>query len=194
MPRPREFDRDDVINRALRLFWERGYEATSIRDLIDATGISSSSMYEAFGDKRGLFLVVLARFCAWERERIAQMALAAASPEQFVSGLFGSIEDAVQPTATAQGSLAFNTMVEFGTRDPDVTELLLAHHAGITQIVADVLRAGQVAGTVTSQQHPLELAYAIVSALHGVATVKGVKADFPYAAAITRVILRLLYV
>ncbi len=193
MPRPREFDKDDVINRALRLFWERGYEATSIRDLIDATGISSSSMYEAFGDKRGLFLVVLARFCAWERERIAQMALAAATPEQFVSGLFGSIEDAVQSTSAAQGSLAFNAMVEFGTRDPDVTPLLLTHHAGITEIVADVLRAGQAAGTVTSQEDPLELAHAIVSALDGLAIVKGVKPDYPYTAAITRVILRLLH-
>ncbi len=193
MPRPREFDRDDVINRALRLFWERGYEATSIRDLIDATGISSSSMYEAFGDKRGLFLVALGRFCEWERVRIAHMAREASSPEQFVSGLFGSIEDAVQSTSAAQGSLAFNTMVEFGTRDPDVTQLLLAHHAGIAQIVADVIRAGQAAGTVTSRQDPLELAYAIVSALHGVATLKGVKPDFPHAAAITAIIIRLLH-
>lgn len=192
MARPREFDKDQVIERAMLMFWEQGYEATSIRNLIETMGISSSSMYEAFGDKRGVFLAALARFCELERARITQMAQDAPTPEAFIERLFGSLDEVVN--SRAQGSLAFNTMVEYGTRDTDITELLLTHYLGIAEIIADLIRTGQQQGTVASQQEPMHLAYAILSALHGVATVKGVKPDFAHARAISQVIVKLLQV
>jgi TetR/AcrR family transcriptional repressor of nem operon len=64
MARQREFNKEEVLEQAMMVFWVQGYEATSVRDLQAATGISSSSMYEAFGDKRRLFLATLARYCA----------------------------------------------------------------------------------------------------------------------------------
>jgi TetR/AcrR family transcriptional repressor of nem operon len=192
MARPREFDKDQVIERAMLMFWEQGYEVTSIRNLIETMGISSSSMYEAFGDKRGVFLAALARFCELERARITQMAQDAPTPEAFIERLFGSLDEVVN--SRAQGSLAFNTMVEYGTRDADITELLLTHYLGIAEIIADLIRAGQQQGTVASQQEPMHLAYAILSALHGVATVKGVKPDFAHARAISQVVVKLLQV
>lgn len=59
MARPREFDEDKVIKKAMTIFWERGYDATSIRDLEAATGLSRISIYNTFGDKEGLFLRAL---------------------------------------------------------------------------------------------------------------------------------------
>lgn len=53
--RPRSFDRDAALDRAIRLFWRKGYQATSIRDLSEELGIGQPSLYNAFGDKRGLF-------------------------------------------------------------------------------------------------------------------------------------------
>lgn len=188
MARQREFDKTEVIGRAMLLFWERGYEATSMRDLLDAMGISSSSLYTVFGDKRKVFLTVLEQFCELELARIAQMAQDALTPEQFIERLFGSVDEAVQAKGHTQGSLAFNAMVEFGTRDPDVTRLLLNHYFGIAQIVAQVL---QQRSAITDQQDAYDLAYTILSTLHGVATLKGVKPDFEHAA-IARSIIRLL--
>lgn len=193
MARPREFDKTEVLSRAIVLFWERGYEATSMRDLLNAMGISSSSLYTLFTDKRGVYLAALAQFCEQERARIAQMAQDAPTPEQFIEGLFASVETAARPDRHTQGSLAFNAMVEFGTRDAAVTQLLLAHYFGIAQIVSDLLARGQQHGIIPSRQAPDDLAYAILSALHGVATVKGVKPDFPHVAAITRLIIQLIY-
>lgn len=192
MARQREFDRDEVINRAMLLFWERGYEATSIRDLIEVMGISSSSMYDAFGDKRGVFLAALARFCEHERARIAQMARDEAAPAQLIERLFDSLDEAVQSRTHAQGSLAFNAMVEFGTRDPGVTQLLLDHYLAIGTIVADVIARGQQQGTVASQQDSQALAFTILSALQGVAVVKGVKPDFPFSKAIAHILSQCL--
>ena len=59
MARPRGFDEDKVIKKAMTIFWKQGYEATSIRDLEEATGLSRISIYNTFGDKEGLFLRAL---------------------------------------------------------------------------------------------------------------------------------------
>lgn len=192
MARPREFDKDDVLERAMHLFAERGYEATSIRDLKQAMGISSSSMYEAFGDKRGVFLAVLARYCELEREYITQMASAAPTPQDFIRSLFASVDDVVQSESPARASLAFNTMVEFGTRDADVTELLLAHYIGIAEIIAGLLERAQAAGTISTDEDPLNLAHTLLSALQGLATVKSIKPDLVSGDASARLMIGLL--
>ncbi|GIJ43313.1 TetR family transcriptional regulator [Virgisporangium aliadipatigenens] len=63
MARPREFDEDEVVARAREVFWTAGYAATSVHDLVAATGLSRGSLYGAFGDKRGLFLRALDSYC-----------------------------------------------------------------------------------------------------------------------------------
>ena len=62
MPRPKAFDPDDVLHKAMQVFWERGYEATSMQDLVDCMGINRFSLYSTFGDKHQLFLAALARY------------------------------------------------------------------------------------------------------------------------------------
>jgi len=62
MARPREFDVEAALERATELFWSRGYEATSVQDLVDATGVNRASLYGTFGDKAQLFAAVLARY------------------------------------------------------------------------------------------------------------------------------------
>lgn len=62
MARPREFDENDVLDRALQIFWTRGYDATSIDDLVHATGLGRASLYGAFGDKESLFRRVVERY------------------------------------------------------------------------------------------------------------------------------------
>jgi len=55
MARPIEFDREEVLQKAIGVFWQKGYSATSIKNLVEATGLQPGSIYAAFGDKRGLF-------------------------------------------------------------------------------------------------------------------------------------------
>ena len=174
------------------LFWAKGYEGTSVRDLTAATGISSSSMYEVFGDKRGLFLAVLTRYCRLEQVRITQMAQDAPTPQAFIEALFTSVDEISHTDARTQGSLAFNTLVEFSTRDPDITALLLDHYFRIAEIIAAVLSEAQSTGAIRSSAAPLSLAYTFLSALHGIATLKGVKPDFAYQTDVLQMLLRLL--
>jgi TetR/AcrR family transcriptional repressor of nem operon len=62
MARTREFDVDEALDRATALFWTRGYEATSVQDLVDALGVNRASLYGTFGDKAQLFSAVLERY------------------------------------------------------------------------------------------------------------------------------------
>ncbi|MBL8162818.1 MAG: TetR/AcrR family transcriptional regulator [Anaerolineae bacterium] len=192
MPRSREFDQDDVLDRAMLLFWAQGYEATSVRDLITAMGISSSSLYEAFGDKQAVFLAALARYCTIEQARVRQMADAAATPQSFVEALFTSLDDLNQYPGQTRGSFAFNTMVEFGTRHEGVTKQLLDHYYKIVDIIAAKLAEEQSAGAISSALPPLHLTHTILSTLQGLATLKSVQADFAHRQAVTQMILHLL--
>ncbi len=69
----KQFDRHEVLDRAMAVFWERGYEATSIQDLLEATGINRGSLYATFGNKQQLFLVVLDHYA----EKVSTAMLAA---------------------------------------------------------------------------------------------------------------------
>jgi AcrR family transcriptional regulator len=62
MARPREFNEEEVLDRALQAFWARGFDATSVDDLVAATGLGRASLYGAFGDKEQLFRRVVARY------------------------------------------------------------------------------------------------------------------------------------
>lgn len=193
MPRRREFSEDEVLDRAMLLFWKQGYETTSVRDLTLAMQISSSSMYEVFGDKRGVFLAALARYCGIEQAQVMAIAHAAVSPQAFIEALFASVNDLLQHESAAQGSsLAFNTLVEFGTRDAAIVNQLLDHYFKLAEIITGVLAQGQADGTITTQTPPLHLAYTILSTLHGIAVLSGVKPDFTYRDAVMQTLLSLL--
>ena len=71
MARPREFDADAALERAMQVFWAKGYEAASLDDLCDATKLNRSSLYASFGDKRALFLETIDRYGDRAVERIA---------------------------------------------------------------------------------------------------------------------------
>ena len=62
MARPREYDRDEVLEKAMRVFWAKGYACTSVQDLVTAMGINRGSLYAEFGDKEGLHFAALGRF------------------------------------------------------------------------------------------------------------------------------------
>ncbi len=192
MPRQREFNQDDVLYKAMLLFWARGYEATSVRDLTSAMGISSSSLYEAFGDKHAIYMAALERYCRLEQERTVQIAAAAADPADFVARLFASLDTIAISDVRTQGSLAFNAMVEFGARDSAVTIQLLDHYAAVVAIVAGVLEGWQRAGSVTPDVPAGSLAHTLLSTLIGVVTISSVKRDFTQRDVITQLMLKII--
>lgn len=119
MARPKEFDPDEALDRAVELFWSKGYEATSIQDLVEALGINRSSLYGTFGDKHALYLAAIDRYCREVVDSSAGELERAAEPLAAIRQLFLNI-----PAAAARhgkrGCLLCNAAVERAPVDPDV--------------------------------------------------------------------------
>ena len=118
--RPRSFDVDAVTASALRVLWRRGYDATSIDDLVDATGLSPSSLYGTYGSKRGIFDAALERY---DRDMDAVLGPLAHGPGGIddVVGFLDRIRPFVAAT-DSPGCFMINTTTEVAARDPDVAE------------------------------------------------------------------------
>lgn len=192
MARKREFDKEKVLQKAMLLFWKQGYEATSMRALQKTMDISSSSMYETFGDKRSIFLAALEQYCAIELKQVSDMAKTSSDVDVFLENLFTSIEQILPQEQQNFGSMTFNTMAEFGMRDATVTEMLYSHFVAIASIIADVFKQAQQGGSIASQDDPLHLAHVILSTLQGLATIKSMKPDYQFANAFQHIAVKIL--
>lgn len=144
MARPAEFDRDEAVAQAIRVFARHGYEAASTSDLLESMGIGRQSLYGAFGDKRRLFLEALRRY---SEASLAQMQAALASPGSALQAIeaallvgLGSCDD------LETGCLGVGSIVEFSRSDPEVNTLNDAAGRAVLAAFADRLADGVKAG------------------------------------------------
>ena len=122
MARPREFDRDEALERATGVFWAKGYAPTSTDDLLTAMGIGRQSLYNAFQDKRALYLEALERYqrttTAGHLKRLNGTASPIAGIKVLLLGLISDNDD-----TRALGCMGVGAICEFGSIDPDITAL-----------------------------------------------------------------------
>src|SRR4051812_26279783 len=118
MARPKEFDRDTALQRAITLFREKGFAAASTEELLAAMGIGRQSMYDTFGDKRGLFLAALERYIADGMEALSRDMAAGPTP---LAGLEAALKAfAFRAGSGGEGCMVVTAVFEFGRSDLDV--------------------------------------------------------------------------
>lgn len=145
VPRPREFDEDEVIERAMTLFWVNGYEATSIPQLEEATGISRISLYNAFGDKEGLFLQVLDKY--YERAAEIYQGIIARGGLDAIIGLFEMLVQPAPPEAPNHaGCLMVNIVLDIQRAKPSVREKVQIYRSMLRSSFAQALHNARAAG------------------------------------------------
>lgn len=158
MGRPKTYDREVVTDRAMRLFWERGYHASSIRDLTDAMGINSYSLYAEFGNKEQLYdeamvryhqLVVTKHFGALEAED--------ASLEQ-VEAVLRYFGGGPEVRASTLGCLACNSATELAPTTDTSRESTDKYLARVSSAFANALRNAQIERRLTDTAPVTELA------------------------------------
>ena len=132
--RPREYDTQAVLDAALRLFWERGYEATSVDALTAAMGLSKSSFYAAFGSKQGVLLAALQ--CYSDEVNAGWAALAAQADADAAMALVTAL---ARPECGSRGCLFANMVSERGPHDAEVADLGRRHFARIETLLARCL-------------------------------------------------------
>jgi TetR/AcrR family transcriptional repressor of nem operon len=116
MARPREFDSDEVLEAATRVFWARGFEHTTLDELCAATGLNRSSLYAAFGDKRTLYLRSLARYEAGSLGRIRK-AFEGRAPREGLRAFLAGLVDAIVEGSGRRGCFIGNCAAELAALD-----------------------------------------------------------------------------
>lgn len=166
MARPKEFDVDQVLDRATELFWTKGYEETSMRDLEEGLGVGRQSLYSTFGDKRDLFLAALDRYAALQQGRIAPL-LAPDAGLAAIRTYFATVFSPAACTEPRRSCMMLNSVVEFGQADPEVARRYVANQEQLAgafrHALSGAVRKGELPATIDQNA----LALFLVSQMYG---------------------------
>ena len=177
MARTKAFDESRALDRAMTLFWEQGYEATSVRDLITTTGISTSSLYNAFGDKREVYIAALQRYRLAERRRFEEILASPRPLRRTLAGLFDDLIELLAADDGAKGSFTLNAAIELGGRDAGVTTQLRDHFDDLCGLLAERLAEAQRQGEISRSFAPADWARYVLFSLYSLATMAKVYDD-----------------
>jgi TetR/AcrR family transcriptional repressor of nem operon len=167
LARPKEFDPDEALDKAMQVFWHKGYEATSMEDLLSAMDLNRGSLYDTFGDKRQLFLKVIDRYCAgFLGEKFAllnQPGPALPTLRRFIHTMIeGALADPQR-----RGCLIANSVMELAPHEGDIRDKLAQALNMAEEAFFTVLRRAQDQGELAKGGDPRALAQFLTTMLQG---------------------------
>jgi AcrR family transcriptional regulator len=164
--RPRAFDMDQALDRALDVFWRKGYEGASVADLTAAMGINPPSLYAAFGNKEGLFRKALDRY-AETRGRFVREALARPKVKDAIAALLRGTADFLTEKCNPAGCLLVQGIAGAGEHDKCISEELCARRAATEKLVRERLKRAKEEGDLPKDADPAALARFIATVTQG---------------------------
>lgn len=167
MPWEKNFDIPQTLNKAMKVFWSHGYEATSIQDLVQTMGINRGSMYATFGDKRSLFIAALRMYDSEFRQAQLSAIERKHSGKAGVRALFDGWIDSLAKDPDHGGCFLTNTALELATHDAEIGALVAESQADIEAFFRRLIRQGQKAGEIPSQRNASALARTLLAMLVG---------------------------
>ncbi|MBQ0902555.1 TetR/AcrR family transcriptional regulator [Micromonospora sp. U21] len=167
MARPRQFDEEQVLRAVRDQFWDAGYAATSLEDLMRVSGLGKGSLYGAFGDKRQLFLRALRSYnetsCGYLQEMFSSTPRVLDALRAFLAAPVSDPGGA----AARRGCLMANSTYELATTDPDVLTEARRTYETTTGLVAECVARAQDEGDMPRDADPIETARALLVAQQG---------------------------
>lgn len=157
MARKKEYNRDEVLQAATLLFWTKGYQGTSMSDLVSATGLNKHSMYAEFSNKEGLYLQCLDMYTNKMQNRIVE--ILTAEPlglENIKNFLHNRVEYAL--STNCKGCLLVNSTVEKELLQREAFELTQEYLSGIEKLITQCFEAAQINDNISKNANPKILA------------------------------------
>ena len=124
MPWEKSFDEDNALEAAMNVFWAKGYEETSMSDLINAMNINKGSLYNAYGDKKTLFLTALKKYDAEQSRAFIKQLHQIDDPVEAINSLFDCMIQQYTDDPEAKGCLLVNTSLKLIFHDQDVQDIV----------------------------------------------------------------------
>jgi TetR/AcrR family transcriptional repressor of nem operon len=175
--RTKEFDPDTVLQKALELFWERGYEATSMADLVERLGIARASIYTTFGGKHDLYLKALDRYL---RTRDPDLVELLSQPGPVLPAVRALVELYANDSACGDrrwGCMVVNAAVELVPSDPQTARRVAASWDTLETVLTSALTRARAQGEISEQKDPRALARFLLVLLQGIRVLGRAPAD-----------------
>jgi AcrR family transcriptional regulator len=169
MSRASEFDETEVLDKALQVFWRQGYEGTSLTDVLDATGLTKSSLYSAFGDKEDLFHRIVERYLSKHVAFRQACALAEPTPRRIVESLLYGMADLHAGSRTPPGCLVTSAALACSPASEPIRQYLVRSRNEFGQILGDRLEAVKNAGPLPPGMTSADAARLVVLTIQGMA-------------------------
>lgn len=167
MARPRNFDENAVLDAAMQRFWSRGYEVTSVRELADGMGLTSASLYNAFGDKLGLYRRSLQHYLdTGVRDRIARFEVLA--PREALAAFLGDIVERSMGDSEHRGCMLVNAALEVAPHDPEFRLVVAEELKQIEAFFRRCVQRGQQIGDIPATVDAKDGARLLLGVLMGI--------------------------
>jgi TetR/AcrR family transcriptional repressor of nem operon len=177
MPWQKQYDEAEVLKRATEAFWARGYDATSINDLVAATGIHRGSLYAAFTDKRGLFLRALEHYDREHRQAFLTTLERDHGPREAIREAFRQVAAASQSGRNRKGCLLVNTALELAPHDPAIEKIVRAKLEAVEAFFRGRIMAAQQVGTIRPEVPAAETARVLFALFVGLRVITRSRPD-----------------
>lgn len=192
MPWEKSFDIDDAVDRAMRVFWAKGYEATSIGDLVDGMGINKGSLYNAFGSKKDLFTRVLLKYDRDNQQKTIAHLESLDDPIVAVTTLFDALIEESVTDGERKGCFLVNTALELPSHDDDIRNMVVSAFGDMEAFLRRQILLGHKRGTIAKRVKANETAKSILSLIVGLRVLARGVFDVAGLRAIKNVALRLI--
>ena len=187
--RPLQFNPDKALDAAMQLFWRKGYESTSLQNLIDEMKLSKSSFYLAFKSKHHLFQLCLQQYSEMLFNHLSSQMLQADSAMQFIESLFYNVANETCGKDARRGCLLMNTASEFAQTDSEISKLVNKNLENLTKIFEQAVIEAIKENKNLSDKDSHKLALYLVSSMSGLKTMVKSGADKPTIKSIVGTIL-----
>jgi len=151
MARKKDFDEDELLEKATNLFWRKGYNATSAQDLVDELKINRSSLYNTYTDKKTLFQKALKKYQDQQTAAMINMLSRADDPEKAIKKVFDDLVKESKEDTVARGCFMVNTAVEIAGHDPEIGSLVRANNQSVEDALTVTIEKGQKMGQFSTQ-------------------------------------------
>ena len=165
--RPREFDIDDALRRAIEVFRQRGYTATSIVELMEGMHLSRGSFYKAFHDKQSVFAAAYDLYAREGAERLDTVARAAGTGRDRIAAVLDLYARLAQGPDGQRGCLVIATAIELSRHDPEIARRVVASWHSTESLLAGLLQRAEEDGSIVAQDDRQGAARALLCLMQG---------------------------
>ena len=168
MARTKDFDEDEVLQKAMNIFWHKGYNGTSMQDLVDGLGISRSSMYDTFGDKHTLFIRSLENYKKMATAEMKSIVDNAPTAKEAIRRMFEYTIAELVSDKQHKGCFLVNAGVEMAPHDAGISKMLCDNDKQLEQYFNEAIKKGQESGEISNEQSSHALAQFILNNIKGI--------------------------